>query len=115
MRGLNKVTLIGNLGKDVEHQTLEGNITVAKFSLATSESYKDEKGQLHTSTEWHNIVLWRGLADLAIKYLAKGSTIYLEGKLKTRSYQDKMGGRRYVTEIIGESLILLDKPEQMKL
>ena len=100
MRGLNKVTLIGNLGKDVELQTLEGNLQVAKFSLATSETYKDEKGQAHTNTEWHSIVLWRGLADHAPKYLTKGSMIYLEGKIKTRSYEDKAGDKRYVTGII---------------
>lgn len=111
MRGLNKVTLIGNLGKEPEFQTLEGNISLAKFSLATTESYKDDKGVLHTETEWHNIILWRGLADLAAKYLKKGSHIYLEGKLKTRSYEDKTGIKKYVTEIIGESFIMLDKPQ----
>lgn len=112
MRGLNKVTLIGHLGKDVEHQTLEGNIQVAKFSLATTETYKDEKGKTHTNTEWHSIVVWRGLAELAAKYLAKGSMIYLEGKIKTRTYEDKTGDRRYVTEVIAESFIMLDKPDK---
>ena len=111
MKGLNKITLIGNLGKDPEVQTLEGNIKVAKFSLATSESYKDDKGQRHTQTEWHSVVLWRGLAELAEKYLHKGSTVYLEGKNKTRSYDDKQGVKRYVTEIIGEQVLLLDKKE----
>lgn len=110
MRGLNKVTLIGNLGKDPEIQTLEGEIRVAKFSLATSESYKDKAGQTQTETDWHNVVAWRGLADLASKYLNKGSMIYLEGKLKTRSYADKDGSKKYVTEIIAESIIMLDKP-----
>jgi single-strand DNA-binding protein len=110
MRGLNKVTLIGNLGKEPEVQTLEGGIAVAKFSLATTESYKDDKGALHSETEWHNVVLWRGLADLAGKYLRKGSHIYLEGKMKTRSYEDKDGNKKYVTEIIAESFIMLDKP-----
>ncbi len=109
MRGLNKVTLIGNLGKEPEIQTLEGEIRVAKFSLATSESYKDKAGQTQTETDWHNIVAWRGLADLASKYLNKGSMIYLEGKLKTRSYADKDGSKKYVTEIIAESFIMLDK------
>jgi single-strand DNA-binding protein len=111
MKGLNKVLLIGNLGKDPEVQTLEGNIKVAKFSLATTESYKDDKGQTHTQTEWHNIVLWRGLADLAEKYLKKGNMIHLEGKNRTRSYEDKQGLKRYVTEVVGEDLILLDKKE----
>jgi single-strand DNA-binding protein len=111
MKGLNKITLIGNLGKDPEVQTLVGNIKVAKFSIATTETYKDDKGQTHSQTEWHSIVLWRGLADLAEKYLHKGSTVYLEGKNKTRSYDDKQGIKRYVTEIIGEQVLLLDKKE----
>lgn len=111
MKELNKATLIGNLGKDPEIQTLEGNIKVAKFSLATSESYKDDSGQNHSATEWHSVVLWRGIADLAEKYLRKGSMIYLEGKIKTRSYMDKNNEKRFVTEIIGESFLMLDKPE----
>jgi single-strand DNA-binding protein len=109
MRGLNKVTLIGNLGKDPEIQTLEGNVKVAKFSLATTENYKDSNGQNQTTTDWHNIVLWRGLADLANNYLKKGSLVYVEGKLKTRNYDDKDGQKKNVTEIIAEQLILLDK------
>lgn len=109
MKGLNKVTLIGHLGKEPEVQTLEGGVALAKFSLATTESYRDSKGELHTETEWHSIVLWRNLAELAGKYLRKGSHIYLEGKLKNRSYEDKDGNKKYVTEIIAESLIMLDK------
>ncbi|GAB3165180.1 single-stranded DNA-binding protein [Telluribacter humicola] len=85
MRGLNKVTLIGNLGNDPEVQKLQDGVTVAKFSLATTESYKDAKGQTHSTTDWHSIVLWRGLAELAERYLRKGSLIYVEGRLKTRS------------------------------
>jgi single-strand DNA-binding protein len=111
MKGLNKVLLLGNLGKDPEVQTLEGNIKVAKFSLATTEGYKDEKGQTHTQTEWHSIVLWRGLAELAEKYLKKGSMVHIEGKNRTRSFEDKQGVKRYVTEVVGEELILLDKKE----
>ena len=111
MKGLNKVLLIGNLGKDPEVLTLDGNIKVAKFSLATTESYKDEKRQTHTQTEWHSIVLWRGVAELAEKYLKKGSLIHLEGKNRTRTYDDKQGAKRYVTEVVGESIILLDKKE----
>ena len=111
MRGLNKVTLIGNLGKGPEFQTLEGGVKVAKLSLATTETYKDEKGQSHSNTEWHTIVLWRSLADLAHNYLHKGSLVYIEGKLKTRSYDDKEGIKRYVTEIIAEQIIMLDKPK----
>ncbi|MBL7804912.1 MAG: single-stranded DNA-binding protein [Saprospiraceae bacterium] len=92
-------------------QTLEGNVKVAKFSLATTESYKDDKGQTHSQTEWHNIVLWRGLAELAEKHLKKGSMIHLEGKNPTRSFEEKQGVKRYVTELVGEELILLDKKE----
>ncbi len=106
---MNKVTLIGNLGKDPEVQALEGNIRVAKFSLATTETYKDDQGVLHSETEWHTIILWRGLADLTKKYCHKGSLVYVEGKLKTRSYDDKGGHKRYVTEVVAEQIILLDK------
>ena len=114
MVGLNKVSLIGNLGNDPDFQTLEGGISVAKFSLATTEVFKDKNGEKHTTTDWHTIVLWRGLADLAHKYLKKGGHVFIEGKLKTRSYDDKEGHKRYVTEIIGEQLILLDKKEADK-
>ncbi|WP_019989526.1 single-stranded DNA-binding protein [Rudanella lutea] len=109
MRSLNKVTLIGNLGADPDFQQLDGNVAVAKFSLATTETFKDRNGQTQSNTDWHTVVLWRNLAELAHKYLQKGSLIYLEGKLKTRHYDDKDGNRRYVTEIIGEQLIMLDK------
>lgn len=109
MRGLNKVTLIGNLGNNPEINNLEKNIKVAKFSLATSETFKDDNGQKQTITDWHNIVLWRGLADLAQNFLHKGSLVYIEGKLKTRNYDDKDGRKVYVTEVIGEQILLLDK------
>ncbi len=111
MRGLNKVTLIGNLGKDPELTVLEGGISVAKFNLATTETFKDKNGESHSVTDWHNIVLWRGLAELAAKYLHKGSLVYVEGKLKNRSFDDKEGIKRYVTEIQADELILLDKKE----
>jgi single-strand DNA-binding protein len=109
MKGLNKVQLIGNLGNDPDFQVLEGNISVAKFSLATTETYKDKNGVNQSTTDWHNVVLWRGLADLAKNYLTKGSLVYIEGKLRTRSFEDKEGNKKYVTEIIAEQLILLDK------
>lgn len=109
MRGVNRVTLIGNLGKDPDVQYLDGNIGVAKFSLATTETYKDKTGKLISQTEWHTVVLWRGLADLAQKYLHKGSLVYIEGRLKTRSWEDKEGNKKFATEIIGENLIMLDK------
>ena len=111
MKGLNKVMLIGNLGKDPEVQTLEGNVKVAKFSLATTESYKDDKGQTHTHTEWHSVVVWRGLAELVEQYTNKGSSIYVEGKNRTRAYDDKQGTKRYVTEVVGDQIVLLDKKE----
>lgn len=109
MRGINKVMLIGNLGKDPEMQFLEGNIAVAKFSLATTESFKDKSGKLISQTEWHTIVLWRGLAELAQKYLHKGSQVYIEGRLKTRSWEDKEGNKKFATEIVADNLIMLDK------
>lgn len=109
MRGVNRVMLIGNLGKDPDIQFLEGNICVAKFSLATTETYKDRSGRLIAQTEWHTIVLWRGLAELSQKYLHKGSLVYIEGRLKTRSWEDKEGNKKFATEIVGDNLIMLDK------
>ena len=112
MQGLNKVTLIGNLGKEPELKTFEDGLTLAKFSLATSESYKDKEGKIQSLTEWHNIIAWRNLADLAAKYLHKGSRIYLEGKIKNRTYEDKDGNKRNVTEIIADTIILLDNTKE---
>jgi len=109
MRGVNRVMLIGNLGKDPDVQYLEGNIGVAKFSLATTETYKDRSGKLISQTEWHTVVLWRGLADLAEKYLHKGSLVYIEGRLRTRSWEDKEGNKKFATEVVGDNLIMLDK------
>lgn len=101
--------LIGNLGKDPDVQYLEGNIAVAKFPLATTETYKDRAGKLISQTEWHTVVLWRGLAELAQKYLHKGSLIYVEGRLRTRSWDDREGNKKFATEIVGDNLIMLDK------
>ena len=109
MRGVNRVMLIGNLGKDPDIQFLEGNIGVAKFSLATTETFKDRSGKLISQTEWHTVVLWRGLADLAQKYLHKGSLVYIEGRLKTRSWEDKDGNKKYITEIVANEILLLGK------
>lgn len=109
MRGVNKVMLIGNLGKDPDVQFLEGNIGVAKFPLATTETYKDRNGKLISQTEWHTVVLWRGLAELAQKYLHKGSLIYIEGRLHTRNWEDKEGNKKFATEVVGDNLIMLDK------
>jgi single-strand DNA-binding protein len=109
MRGVNRVMLIGNLGKDPDVQLLEGNVAVAKFPLATTETFKDRTGKQVSQTEWHTVVLWRGLADLAQKYLHKGSLVYIEGRLKTRSWEDKDGVKKFVTEVVGDNLIMLDK------
>ena len=109
MRGVNRVMLIGNLGKDPELQCLEKNISVAKFPLATTETHKDKNGRLISQTEWHIIVLWRGLAELAQKYLHKGSLIYVEGRLRTRSWEDRDGNKKFATEIVADNLIMLDK------
>jgi single-strand DNA-binding protein len=107
MAGINKVILIGNLGKDPEVRHLENGATVANFTLATTESYKNKDGNKVEQTEWHNIVLWRGLAELAEKYLRKGQSIYIEGKIRTRSWEDKEGSKRYTTEIIGDHMTML--------
>lgn len=101
--------LIGNLGRDPDVQHLEGNIAVSKFPLATTETFKDRAGKLISQTEWHTVVLWRGLAELAQKYLHKGSLVYIEGRLRTRSWEDKEGNKKFATEVVGDNLIMLDK------
>jgi len=112
MRGVNKVVLIGNVGRDPDIQYIEGDIPVAKFPLATTEMRKERTGNVISETEWHTVVLWRGLADLAGKYLHKGSLVYIEGRLRTRSWEDKDKVRRSQTEVVGESLIMLDKKKE---
>ncbi|NPD46657.1 MULTISPECIES: single-stranded DNA-binding protein [unclassified Lentimicrobium] len=102
MAGINKVILVGNLGKDPEVMTYENGVKRAAFSLATTESYKDKSDNWVEQTEWHNIVLWRWLAE---KNLVKGDKIYLEGKIKTRSWDDENGNKRYTTEIQGEKVL----------
>ena len=110
MRGVNKVILVGNLGKDPEVQYLDNNVSVARFALATNDSYKDKDGNRVDQTEWHNVVAWRGLAKIAEDYLKKGSRIYLEGKIRTRSWEDKQtGDKKYATEIVADNFIMLDK------
>tara|TARA_B100000902_G_scaffold68112_1_gene74252 strand:- start:263 stop:700 length:438 start_codon:yes stop_codon:yes gene_type:complete len=112
---VNKVILIGNLGKDPEVRHLENGASVANFSIATSENYKDRKtGEKVSQTEWHNIVVWRGLADIAEKFLKKGDKVYIEGKLKTRSWQDQDGNNRYTTEVITDNLTMLGKSPENK-
>lgn len=108
--GVNKVILIGNLGKDPDIMTLENGVKKASFSLATTETYKNKDGSKTQQTEWHNVVLWRGLAEIAESYLKKGYQIYLEGKIKTRSWDDKDGNKRYTTEIVGDNMTMLGRP-----
>ncbi|MGV3764035.1 single-stranded DNA-binding protein [Parapedobacter sp.] len=108
MSGINKVILVGHLGKDPEVRHLEGNVTVASFPLATSEMYNKD-GRRVEQTEWHNIVMWRGLAEVAAKYLFKGKLVYIEGKLRTRTYEDKEGIRRYTTEVVADNFTLLGR------
>jgi single-strand DNA-binding protein len=115
MAGINKVILVGNLGKDPEVRYLEGGTAVANFTLATSETFKDRStGEKKTQTEWHNVVLWRGLAEIAEKYLRKGSQVYVEGKLRTRSWEDKEGNTRYTTEIVGDTMTMLGKRDDQE-
>lgn len=108
MSSVNKVILIGRLGKDPDIRRTSSGTPVASFSLATSERYNDRNGQKQEKTEWHNIVVWNKLADLAGQYIKKGSFVYIEGKLQTRSWDDKNGNKRYTTEIIGNVLQFLD-------
>ena len=107
MAGVNKVILIGNLGKDPEVRYLDSGVAVANFSLATTENYKNKEGERVSQTEWHNIVLWRGLAEVAEKWLKKGSSVYIEGKIRTRKWEDKEGNTRYSTEILGDNMTML--------
>lgn len=107
MAGINRVILIGNLGKDPEIRSLEGGVKVANFPLATTETYRGKTGEKNEHTEWHNIVLWRGLAEVAEGYLKKGNTVYIEGKIRTRDWTDKDGNKRYTTEIIADNMVML--------
>lgn len=108
MSGVNKVILVGHLGKDPEIRYLDGGVSVASFPLATSESFTKD-GQRIEQTEWHNVVMWRNLAETAAKYLQKGKLIYLEGKLRTRSFEDKGKVKRYITEIVADHFTLLGR------
>ena len=109
--GVNKVILIGNLGRDPEVRYLEGGVAVANFPIATSETYRDRNsGERITQTEWHSIVLWRGLAEVAEKYLRKGNQVYIEGKLRTRSWDDQNGNTRYTTEVVADNMTMLGGP-----
>lgn len=114
MPGINKVILIGNIGKDPEVRYLEGGIAVANFPVATTENFRDKLGNKQEQTEWHQIVLWRKLAEVAEKYIRKGQQVYIEGKIRSRSWEDKDGNKRYTTEIFGDVLTILSKmnPDQ---
>lgn len=108
---VNKVTLIGNLGSDPEVRRLESGAVVAKFSLATNENYRDKAGEWQTQTEWHNVVVWRHMAERAEKYLKKGHMLYVEGKLTHRKYEDPNGQVKYFTEVVGNYMRSLTKRE----
>ena len=107
---VNKVILIGNVGKDPEIRHLDSGVAVANFPLATSESYTAKNGDRVSTTEWHNIVLWRGLADVAERFLKKGNQVYIEGKIKTRSYEQD-GIKKFITEIFADNMTMLGKKE----
>ncbi|MDP4222474.1 MAG: single-stranded DNA-binding protein [Bacteroidota bacterium] len=108
---INKVILVGNVGKDPVVRYFDRGVAKATFPLATSESYTNQQGETITSTEWHNIVLWRSLAEVAEKTVKKGSQVYVVGKIKTRSYVDKDGNNKYITEILADAFLLLDKKQ----
>ena len=109
MRGINKVILVGNSGKETEYKTLPDGTPVAKLMIATTETYRLKNGELQSKTDWHTIILWRGLAELAREYVHKGSLLYVEGKLRNRDYEDKDGQKKYVTEVIAGQVVMLDK------
>lgn len=106
---VNKVILIGNVGKDPETRYLDNNLVVCRFPLATSEAYKNRSGETVTATEWHNIVLWNKLAEIAEKYVVKGKQLYIEGRIRTRSWEDKEGNKRYTTEINADNMQMLGR------
>lgn len=112
MSGVNKVILLGNLGKDPEVRNLESGAKVATFSLATNRTFKGQDGKRIDETEWHNVVLWGNLADLAEKFLAKGRQVYIEGRIRTRQWEDKEGQKRYTTEIVGENMTFVGGRDQ---
>ena len=112
MAGVNKVILVGNLGKDPEIRHLDNGVAVANFSLATTESYTNKQGERVNQTEWHNVVLWRGLADIAEKYLKKGNSVYIKGKIVTRKWEDKDSNTRYSTDIVADKMTMLGSKQE---
>jgi single-strand DNA-binding protein len=111
MAGVNKVILVGHLGKDPEIRALEGGIKVANFTMATTETYKDKNGDKKDVTEWHNVVFWGAIVSVIEKYLKKGSQIYIEGKIRYRSYEGKDGQKKYITEVLGNNMTMLGKKD----
>ena len=109
MKGVNKAILIGNAGKEPEYKLLQDGTPVARLTVATTESYRLKNGDVQSHTEWHRVIVWRGLADLAKQYVHKGSHLYIEGKLRNRQYDAKDGHKIYITEIVADQVILLDK------
>ncbi|MCB0703204.1 MAG: single-stranded DNA-binding protein [Candidatus Kapaibacterium sp.] len=107
-RTLNKVMLIGNVGKEPELKETPGGVPVTSFRMATSESWKDKDGYLKEHTDWHTVVAWRGLAKVIDKLVTKGTRIYIEGRLQTRNYEDSDGNRRQVVEILADNMLILD-------
>jgi len=107
---VNKVILVGNLGKDPELRYTPSGAAVCTFSLATTEKFKDRSGEMQEKTEWHNIVVWRQLAEICGKYLHKGKQVYIEGRIQTRSYDDRDGNKRYITEIVADQMQMLGRP-----
>jgi len=112
MSGVNKVILLGNLGRDPEIRNLESGAKLASFSLATNRTFKGQDGKRVDETEWHNIVLWGNLAELAEKFLAKGRQVFIEGRIRTRQWEDKEGQKRYTTEIVGENMTFVGGRDQ---
>ncbi len=108
---LNKVMLIGNVGKDPEVRHLEGGSVVARLSLATTERYRDKSGEMQEQTEWHNIVCWRSLAERCEKYVKKGSQLFIEGRLRSRSWEDKSGQMKYTVEIVADTMQILGRKQ----
>jgi single-strand DNA-binding protein len=109
---LNKVMLIGNVGKDPEPRHLENGTMFVTITIATTERFKDKNGEVKEQTEWHNVVCWRGLAEIVEKYVRKGTQVYVEGKLRSRSWEDQNGQKRYTTEVIADTLLLLGRKSE---
>lgn len=111
MAGINKAILVGRLGKDPEIRYTPSGTAIANFTMATSENYKDKDGQKQERTEWHRIVAFGKLAEICGEYLAKGKQVYIEGRIQTRSWDDKDGNKKYMTEIVANTMQMLGKPE----